>query len=89
MSNPEKEPHGYPLLESLLEQKHLPMKGIFTYHDLAHILDAGVRTVQVWCKEKRIVVRDLPARGRFLAQDIEQFLERSARRQQGNSDEEL
>jgi hypothetical protein len=74
------------LLESLLEQKHLPMKGIFTYHDLAKMLDAGVRTVQVWCKDKKIVVRDLPARGRFLAQDIEEFLERSVRRQVGREE---
>jgi hypothetical protein len=86
MSNPENESRRYPLLESLLEQKHLPMKGIFTYHDLAKMLDAGVRTVQVWCKDKKIVVRDLPARGRFLAQDIEEFLERSVRRQVGRDE---
>jgi hypothetical protein len=71
------------MLESLLEQKHLPMKGIFTYRDLARILDAGVRTVQVWCKDGKIVVRNLPARGRFLAQDIEDFLARSVRHQVG------
>lgn len=86
MNNPEKEPRKYPLLESLLEQKHLPMKGIFTYGDLAKILDAGVRTIQVWCKDGKIVARDLPARGRFLAGDVEDFLQRSVR-QQGGSDE--
>lgn len=81
MSNPEKEPHRYPLLESLLEQKHLPMKGVFTYRDLAKLFDAGVRTIQVWGKDGKIVVRDLPARGRFLAQDVEDFLERTVRQQ--------
>jgi NADPH-dependent curcumin reductase CurA len=83
MSNLESEPRRYPLLESLLEQKHLPMKGIFTYRDLAKLLDAGVRTIQVWCKDGKIVVRDLPARGRFLAQDVEDFLERSVRKHVG------
>ena len=86
MSIHESEPRKYPLLQSLLEQKHLPMKGVFTYRDLAKLFDAGVRTIQVWCKDGKIVVRDLPARGRFLAQDVEDFLERSVR-QQGVPDE--
>jgi len=41
--NSESQPSRYPLLESLLEQKSLPLEGIYKYQDAAEIFDASVR----------------------------------------------
>jgi hypothetical protein len=37
----------------------------------------SVRTIQDWIRSRKLHARDLPGRGRFLAQDLELFLEQS------------
>ena len=48
----------------------------------SHIATAKKRLrgkFQEWCRDGRLVVRDLPGRGRFLSGDLELFLETSTR----------
>ena len=79
-SNSESEATRYPLLESLLRQKGLPLQGIYKYQDAAQIFGASVRTIQQFVRDDKLRCRDLPARGRFLSEDLEAFL-RDCRRQ--------
>jgi excisionase family DNA binding protein len=69
----------YPLLEPILRQKGLTLKGIYTGGDAARIFGVSVRTIQDWCREGKLRSRDLPGRGRFLSTDLEAFLENSLR----------
>ena len=78
-TNSESQPIRYPLLESLLRQKGLPLKGIYKYQDAAQIFDASVRTIQQYVRDGNLRCRDLPARGRFLSEDLEIFLKESRR----------
>jgi hypothetical protein len=70
----------YPLLEALLAQKGLPLKGIWTLRDAAMIFEAAVRTTQDWIRDGKLIARDLPGRGRFLSEDLEAFLQNSVQR---------
>lgn len=72
-------PMRYPLLESLLAQKNLALKGIYTNHDAAEIFDVKVRTIQDWVRNGDISARNLPGRARFLSEDLEGFLQNSER----------
>ena len=78
--NSESQPIRYPSLESLLRQKGLPLKGIYKYQDAAQIFDASVRTIQQYVRDGELRCRDLPARGRFLSEDLEAFLRDSRRK---------
>ena len=80
MTTPDGEFHRYPLLEALLEQKGLQLRGIYTVRDVAAILGVSRRTTQEWCRDGRLTSRDLPGRGRFLSEDLEPFLRESQRR---------
>src|SRR5438045_977924 len=53
---------SYPLLESLLKQRGLPLRGMFTNQHAAQIFGVSTRTVQEWCREGKLAVRDLPGR---------------------------
>lgn len=79
MSNRASEIERYPLLEALLAQKGLRLRGIYTIHDVAGIFGVSVRTIQDWCRDSKLQVRDLPGRGRFLSEDLEAFLRGSVR----------
>jgi transposase len=68
-----------PLLEPILKQKGLTLLGIYTNGDAARIFGVSVRTVQDWCRERKLRSRDLPGRGRFLSTDLEAFRENSLR----------
>ena len=70
----------YPLLEPLLRQKGLLLKGIYTIPDAAQIFETSKRTIQDWVRDGRLISRDLPGRGRFLSEDLELFLARSLNR---------
>jgi transposase len=85
-SNSESQPIRYPLLESLLRQKGLSLQGIYKYKDAAEIFDASVRTIQQWVRDRKLRCRDLPARGRFLSEDLEAFLQDC--RREGDTDKE-
>ena len=70
----------FPLLQTLLEQRGVAPKGIYTSRDAAQLFDVSVRTIQDWISDRKINARRLPGRGRFLSQDLEAFLESSARK---------
>ena len=77
----------YPLLERVLFEKGLPLKGIYTNNDAAKIFDVSIRTIQVWIRKGDLRARDLPGRGHFLSEDLELFLQRSLNRHRGGDDE--
>lgn len=78
----------YPLLESLLGQKNLSLKGTYTNRDAADIFGVSVRTIQDWVRKGDFVTRNLPGRGRFLSEDLEGFLQNSTRRSKTETGEE-
>ena len=65
------------LLQQLLSEKNLQPQGIYNNKDVAEIFGVSVRTIQDWVRSRKLQARDLPGRGRFLAQDLELFLEHS------------
>jgi Helix-turn-helix domain len=67
----------YPLLEGVLAAKDLPLKGICTNRDAAEIFGVSVRTIQDWVRNGDLISRNLPGRGRFLSEDLENFLRNS------------
>jgi hypothetical protein len=78
MPNESSKPAKYPLLETFLAYKGLPMKGAFTIQDVASLFDVTVRTIQTKMKRGGLTARDLPGRSRFLAIDLEQLLQGSS-----------
>ena len=65
----------YALLETLLVEKGLALKAMYTMPDAALIFGTSRRTIQKWILDRKIQARDLPARaGRFLSLDLELFL---------------
>ena len=81
----------YPLLETLVTQQGLIMKGIWSLRDTAQLFPTrlpgkhvSVRTIQSWIRDGKLVPRDLPGRGRFLSEDLEAFLQDSRRRSDDN-----
>ena len=71
--------HGYPLLESLLVQKGMSLKGIYTIREVAAIFGVSARSIQVRVQSGQMRGRDLPGRARFLSGDLETFLQNSMR----------
>jgi Helix-turn-helix domain len=69
-------PH-YPLLQALLSQKNLSLKGTYTIRDVALMFGVSVRTISDWCADEKLKSRNLPGRARFLSDDLEQFLHKS------------
>jgi predicted site-specific integrase-resolvase len=68
------------MLEALLAQRGLAVKGIWTLADIAQIFGVAKRTIQDWIRDGKLMPRDLPGRGRFLSEDLEAFLQKSARK---------
>jgi phage terminase large subunit-like protein len=68
-------PVRFPLLETLLAHRSLPMKGAFTSHDVANLFEVTVRTIQSRVARGQLIPRDLPGRAKFLAIDLERLLE--------------
>lgn len=66
-----------PLLERVLFEKGMKLKGIYTNPDAAKIFGVKTRTVQDWIRQGKLHARDLPGRGRFLSGDLELFLQQS------------
>ncbi len=87
MNEPAVQSATYPLLERLLAEKGLRLKGIYTVRDAAEIFSVSTRTIQDWIRAGKLHSRVLPGRGRFLSQDLELFLEQSLNRKQGGERE--
>jgi len=79
MNGFESETPRYPLLQALLTQRGLPLEGIYTNRKAARIFGVCVRTIQDWSRDGKLRQRDLPGRGRFLSEDLEEFLRASGR----------
>ena len=73
----------YPLLEALLAARGLAMKAIYRNRDVAELFAVSVRTLQDWIRDEKLICRDLPGRGRFLSEDLENFLQQSKREPKG------
>lgn len=71
----------FPLLDLLLEIRGLKREAVYTVKTTAAIFDVSPRTIDDWCCEGKMVPRDLPGHGRFLNEDLEEFLRRSQGRQ--------
>jgi hypothetical protein len=69
----------YPLLEELLSAQSEPLKALYSNKDVANLFGVSVRAIQDWIAKGLLKARDLPGRGRFLSQDIEEFLANSTR----------
>jgi hypothetical protein len=87
MTNPNRESACYPLLEALLEQKGLQLRGIYTVRDVAHIFGVSRRTIQEWCRDGKLMSRELPGRAKFLSEDLELFLQESSTTRQRSGHE--
>jgi len=70
-------PARFPLLETLLAYGGLPMKGKFSTEEVADLFGVTTRTIQTRIKRGSLASRDLPGRSKFLAIDLEQFLQGS------------
>jgi hypothetical protein len=79
-------PLRYPLFESVLRQKGLKLKGIYTVEDAREIFGAGKRvsrrTIQDLISTGELTSRKLPGNGRFLAEDFETYFQNSVREPQ-------
>ena len=82
MNSERAESSGYPLLENLLKQKGLRLKGIYTNRDAAEIFGVVPRTIQQWSRDGMLPTRNLPGRGRYLSEDLETCLRTSLRKAQ-------
>jgi hypothetical protein len=71
------------LFESVLKQKGLKLKGIYSVEDAREIFGAGKRvsrrTIQELISTGELPSRKLPGNGRFLADDFETYLRNSVR----------
>lgn len=64
----------YRLLEEILAMKNLPMQPMFSTQDVASIFGVTARAIHNRIAAGELVVRNLPGKARFLAQDIEDFI---------------
>ena len=60
-------------------------KGIWTIADVASLFGIRNRAVYDWINNQKLAARDLPGRGRFLSQDLEEFLRNSKRLPKGRN----
>lgn len=70
---------SYPLLEGLLAEKGMCLKGTYTYSDILQILGGSKRAIQDLIRDGRLTSRNLPGRAHFLSIDLEEFLQSSAK----------
>jgi len=70
----------YVLLEALLEQKGLQLKGIYRTKDAAQLFGVSLHAIRERIRNGSLNSRDLPGRGRFLSEDLEEFLQNSKKR---------
>jgi hypothetical protein len=69
----------FPLLAQLSELRGMPMLPVYQMGDAARLFGAKRRTMNDRAADGQLTVRDLPGRGRFLPQDLEEFIAGSAK----------
>jgi len=67
----------YPLLEALLECRHLSLQPMYRSRDVAALFEVCVRVIQNRITSGHLKARNLPGRWRFFPQDLEDFLRTS------------
>jgi excisionase family DNA binding protein len=72
-------PARFPLLESVLANRGLQPCAIYSLREAAKVFGVSSRTLQDWISGKKLRARKLPGHGRFLPQDLEEFLAASAK----------
>ena len=75
----------YPLLQALLSAKGLTVRGVWSIGDVAEIFGVRNRAIYDWIGNGKIAVRNLPGHGRFLSEDLEEFLTNSKRVPKGRN----
>jgi len=75
-----------PLLGSLLAQKGLTFKGTYSIGDAAAMFGVSVRAIQERVSSGALQARSLPGHARFLAEDLEDFLKNSIKKNRGDAD---
>jgi transposase len=88
MNEEKSQPVRFPLLENLLAQMNLPLRGTYTNSHVAEIFEVSVRTIQDWVRRGKLASRNLPGRGKFLSEDLESLLKNSERRQTSEGEAE-
>jgi hypothetical protein len=68
----------YPMLEAILLLKNLPLEPMYTVRSFAELFGVSPRAAQNWMASGKVTARNLPGRWRFLAQDVENFLQASS-----------
>lgn len=68
----------FPMLEAILAIKNLPLEPMYTTGGFAELFGVSARSIQNWLASGKLSARNLPGRWRFLAEDIENFLQASA-----------
>lgn len=74
-------PQKYPLLQEFLALRQMQLQATYTIRDVANLFGVSARAIQSRVASGQLVVRDLPGRAKFLASDLELFLQKSDRRQ--------
>jgi|GEM_PF-5367411 len=67
----------YPLLEALLHELGLALKGRYTTSDVAEIFGVSRRTIEKLQASGKLKRRNLPGHAKCLSQDLEEFLQSS------------
>jgi hypothetical protein len=67
----------HPLLEEILEMREMTLQPMYTIRDVAKLFNVTPRSIQLRVASGRLLVRDLPGRGKFLSVDLETFLRES------------
>jgi hypothetical protein len=75
--NENTESNKYPLLNEILALQGRILQPIFTVRDVANLFGVTPRSIQSRVASGQLVGRDLPGRGKFLATDLEGFLQAS------------
>ena len=70
----------YLLLEALLSERGLPLKGLYTYSDAAKIFNCSIRALQERVRNGDLRKRNLLGRAKFLSVDLEDFLQNSLKK---------
>jgi transposase len=70
----------YPRLEAILSMKNLPLKPMYSNRDVAEIFGVTIKTIQNYVAAGKLHPRDLPGRAKYLAQDLEDYIESSLKK---------
>jgi hypothetical protein len=82
MNEPLDESVRFPLLTQLSRQRGMQILAIYKMHEAAALFGASRRAMNDRVADGQLTVRDLPGHGRFLPQDLEEFLAASAKKRE-------